>query len=398
MEEPPLPRPPWEEGEEEEEPLGPAALRLLEEADRLSDYIVDRIVRLRELLGSGRLRGSLPLWGRLPEEAGGLPPGYAVDSTFPLDGGIPLIGGHLAAAVAGYVCFGGASAGGMGCHGSHAKAWLVESEEARKLVPVQAKLLEKRVALRLLREGGGEGFKLLLLDGEVVPYQLLFKSQRSVEASPALSRLDEASHMLLEEARRRRVTIVGVVKRSYSRMLAALLGEEPPLNDKAVMTLALGAGEYAGLGSFRDLLPRFAEVLAASHGRSPEKYRLIVSERLERRPRYGDVYVAFYKPRVPRRGAYAVRVEVLDYAGMGLEAVLSALAAASNPATGLPYPIDVVDEYTRIEARALELLRRRLLARVARLLGPAEAAAVLAHTNPEKRYLYEPRGRGAGRL
>ena len=97
--------------------------------------------------------------------------------------------------------------------------------------------------------------------------------------------------------------------------------------------------------------------------------------------------------------AAAVRVEVLDYGGLGLERILSMLNALTNPATGLPYPVDLVDEYTRIEARVLELLRRRVVKRLADLLGAYGPGAllVLGHTNPEKRYLYEkPLGRRTG--
>ncbi len=385
-------------GEEEgEEPLSPAALRLLEEGDRVAESIVARIRELRSLLSRGELRSALEEWGELDRGVEGLEPGYAVDSTFPIEGGLELVGGHLVAAVAGYVCFRGASLPGLGCHGSHARAWFVESEEARRSVPLRAKLLEKKVANRLLLEAEktGGGPRLLLVDGEVVPYQLLFKSSRSVASNPVLRHLDEASSMLLERARRLAVTVVGVVKRSYSKLLSARLGSPVPLNDKAVMTLALRRGEYAVAGRFRELLPLHAEALAKARGRSGEKYRRVVEERLRERPLYGEVVVAFYKPWIP--GSYAVRVEVLDYGGLGLRRLLSMLASASNPATGLPYPIDVVDEYTRLEARALELLRRRVLRRVAELLGsPAEAAALLAHTNPEKRYIYEPRRGGRG--
>jgi hypothetical protein len=113
----------------------------------------------------------------------------------------------------------------------------------------------------------------------------------------------------------------------------------------------------------------------------------VASEVLKKVPEYGDIVVAFYKP---WSGSQAVKVEIINYTGLSVEELLSRLASMTNPATGLPYPIDLVDTYVRFEARLLELVRRRLAAKLAEELGPA-AASLLAHTNPEKRYVYEPR-------
>ena len=386
-----LPGEPWEEGEEPW--LGPAALRVLEESARLADRVAGRLVELRRLLEEdGVVRERLlGIVRRRGLGSGGVVPGVAVDSTFPIDGGLDLVGGHLVVVVAGYVGFGGAC-GGARCSEAYAKAWLVDSEEARKHVPLRAKMLEKAVGLRILRGEEPPRPRVVLLDGEVVPYQLLFRPPSSVERSQVLRRLDRLTTALLEEARRHGVTIVGVVKRSYSRLLSAVVGRKLPLNDKAVMSLVLGPGDYAVAGRFSELLPRYAEMLAAEKGLDPLKYRRAVEARLEERPGYGEVVAAFYRPTGLRRGGYAVRVEVLDYGGLGLENVLSMLNGLTNPATGLPYPVDMVDEYTRLEARVLELLRRRVVAHLAQLLRPmgASVLTVLGHTNPEKRYLYEP--------
>jgi len=383
-------------GEEEEEDVTPAVVRVLAESPRLADRIARRVMELRELFEKEPgVRERLEALARGGLGAEPPPPGAAVDSTFPIDGGLSLVGGHLVVVVAGYVGFGGACGGGVRCSEAYARAWFVDTEEALRQVPLRAKLLEKAVTRRLLEGMEAARPRLILLDGEVVPYQLLFKSSGAVARSRVLSRLDEATARVLEEARERRVTLVGVVKRSYSRILSAVAGRRLPLNDKALMSLLLGPGEYAAAGRFRDLLPRYAEMLAAEKGRSPARYRMVVEERLRERPMYGDVLVAFYRPTRPVRGGYAVRVEVLDYGGLGVERVLSVLNGLTNPATGLPYPVDLVDEYTRIEARVLELLRRRVVAHLASLLGPAArgALSVLAHTNPEKRYVYESRRR-----
>jgi hypothetical protein len=383
------------EGEEEDFEVSPAALRVLEESTRLADRVARRLMELREMLSgaAGERLEAIIRRGRLGFERA--PPGAAVDSTFPIDGGLDLVGGHLVVVVAGYVGFSGACGGGGRCSEAYARAWLVDSEEARRQVPLRAKLLEKALARRLLDGREAARPRLLLVDGEVVPYQLLFKPPSAVRRSRLLSRLDEATAALLEEAREKRVTIVGVVKRSYSRLLSVVAGRRLPLNDKAVMSLLLGGGDYAVAGSFGELLPGYAEMIAAEKGLDPSKYRRAVEARLGERPLYRDVVVAFYRPTRPLRGGYAVRVEVLDYGGLGLERVLSMLNGLTSPATGLPYPVDLVDEYTRLEARVLELLRRRVVAHLAELLRGegVRVLSVLAHTNPEKRYVYEGRRR-----
>ncbi len=417
------PRQPWPTqppGEEPFPPLGwleeeealeatPAALAALRESDAIAEKIVRMLRELRDMLDEDdelRRRLESLISGALGSEKP--VPGVAVDSTFPLDGGLDLVGGHLVVVVAGYVGFAGAC-GGSRCSEAHARALLLESEEARKQVPLIAKTLERVLVRRILRRL--PGIRVILIDGELIPYPLVFKSQKAVERSRLLTRLDEVTAEMLREAREHGVTLVGVVKRSYSYLLSARLGRRLPLNDKAVMTLLLRPGSYAVAGRFSELLPAYAEIVAAQRARQlppgeredaagqlAEKYREAVTERLARRPSYGEVVVAFYRPSRPASAA-AVRVEVLDYGGLGLERILSMLNALTNPATGLPYPVDLVDEYTRIEARVLELLRRRVVKRLADLLGAYGPGAllVLGHTNPEKRYLYEkPLGRRTG--
>ncbi|OWJ54813.1 DNA double-strand break repair nuclease NurA [Pyrodictium delaneyi] len=383
--------------EEEEIELTPAVQSLLETSRQLAEQIANKILSFREEYdGSREIRGileSLPR-GRLGSE--NPLPGVAIDSTFPIDGGMDLVGGHLVAVVAGYVGFGGLRARGVRPYDVYARARFVDTEDAHRILPLYAKLVEKAVAHRVLGyvEQGLMDARIILFDGELIPYQLLFKSQKAVSKSRILAKLDDSVAQLLERAQRLGITLVGVVKRSYSRLLGARLGRRLSLNDKAIMSLLLGNGEYLVLGSFGELLPRYAEIIAAEKGVEPRKYQGIVEERLAARREYSRVIVAFYKPSVSHPNHQAVRVEVLDYGGLGLEKTLSMLNKLTNPATGLPYPIDVVDEYTRLESRMLELLRRKIVGHLASMLeavGGSGALVLLGHTNPEKRYIYEPR-------
>ena len=385
------------EEEEEELMLTPAIQMLLERGRDIAEEIVRKLMEFREEKTASGSRLWEAVESRIVRRRLGLedpPPGVAIDSTFPIDGGMELVGGRLVAIVAGYVGFNGFQSS-EGPRGSYAVAKLVDSEEALKIVPYYAKLYEKKLAMRILSAiaSGSANARIMLFDGELVPYPLLFKHPKSIAKSRILSKLAEVMPKLLEEAEKNSITLVGVVKRSYSKLLAVIAGRKLPLNDKAVMSILLRHGEYAYVGRFGELLPKYATIIALERGGSLSKYREAVKAALKSCSYYADIAVAFYKPHGISPSHQAVRVEILDFGGYGIDRILSMLNKLTNPATGLPYPIDLVDEYIRLEARILELLRRKVIGYLAQALdylGPA-AVMLLGHTNPEKRYLYEPR-------
>ncbi len=365
-----------DEEEFEEELNHYVAVELLREAERVVKRLVESLDSLRDVVKDVISRVKIERLSAAGEQFSGV----AVDSTFPPEGGIELVGGLLVGVVAGYIVFGGLQF--TPPRGLKVSLHLALSDEERRLVAVRAKFLEKRLALKVLEEARRSGIHvpLLLVDGEIVPYQILFRRRLGLRL---LRRLDEATVKLLEAAHDLGTTVVGVVKRSYSQLLSTILGKRLPLNDKAIASLLLGPGEYMVLGTYGELLPAYEKL----GGRIAEAGRAAAA-RIKERKVYGEIVAAFYKPLNPP--SQAVKVEILDYGRLGVHRVLSALASLTNPATGLPYPIDLVDEYVRLEARSLELARRRIVSRLVEELGPS-VAVVLAHTNPEKRYLYEPR-------
>ena len=377
----------------------PAVQSMLEETKRLAERIAGRIIEFRDSFDKVmRILDKLE-WGVLGYDK---PlPGVAIDSTFPMDGGVDLVGGHLAAIIAGYIGYGGVAQGDEKPVESLVEILFADDEEMRNRIPLYAKILEKKIAMRVLRKHVEGKLKpyMILFDGELVPYKLLFRPWKSIEKSRVLSRLDKATVSVLERAREQKITLVGVVKRSYSRLLRVLNNGEPlPLNDKAVMSIVLKSGNYVVLGRFSELVPKYAEIIAEDRkrkGKNVKGYVEGVKELLEKRPEYGNIVVAFYKPRQgPRQ---AIRVEVLDYGGLGMERILSILSTLTNPATGFPYPIDLIDSYVRLESYMLELVRRRVIKHLVDMLREeglrGEHVIVMSHTNPEKRYIYERRKR-----
>lgn len=379
--------------EESEEISQPVIASLLSQVSKLVEKLVERFDSFRAIFLEGldsRIGRRISVYPKTSEKV----PGAAVDSTWPPDGGIELVGGHLIGIVAGYHIFNAKRDIGIRSRGVYTRLFFVDSEEARKKIPLAAKLLEKKVGMKLLGlVGDGKlDITMLLLDGEIIPYQLLFKGQQTIMNRRLLHRLDAAVARLLEMARENNIVIVGIVKRSYSHLASTLHGRLLPLNDKALMSIVLRKQEYMVLGKFRDILPAYARILANS-GRAPSKLPQVIAERLGVRPEYGEVVVAFYKPSITVPYNQAVRIEVYGVNNENeLERIIALLDSMTNPATGLPTPVDLIDEYIRFESRSLELVRRRIVSELATRLGPA-VTTLLSHTNPEKRYLYEPRRR-----
>ncbi len=379
-----------------------------EKAEKLRDYILEDVklvseceeLRKRLILekpgqASDGLMGVLPLRDELNPEIG-----VAVDSTFPPEGGIDMVAGVLVGVVAGYVVYRGAEKLGIGKRGIQAYVdVLPRTDDLGKRVSERARLLERRLVSSIidkLPDGS-----VIVFDGEIVPYSLLYtRPRRSVTKS-----LDSEVSRLLLEASEKRIMLIGVVKRSYTRLFnvyASLCGSRLKLNDKAIASIFLGPGEYTVLGVYTELLPGYAEVVAEEKG--VRKIREVVETRLTEHPEYGRIVTGFYKPsRVPRAWQ-AVKIEV--YAPWlepreALRLAASHLDALTSPATGLPYPVDLVDELVRIEAAALEVVRHRLTKLLLRGLRgsrlhrvpvkPEDLMVVTLYTNPEKRYLYQPR-------
>ena len=387
---PPALFPDEDENVSEEEPI-PAMQAVLQLAEDIARRIIERLALLNEV-GREELLRAAAAWGAYGRPHDPSTPGVAIDSSYPVDGGIDLVLARLAVVVAGFVCFNGAETGEK-CPSTYAREVLAEGHEDSSKLMLIAKSLEKRLAIRLLRSRGGSGFRMMLLDGEVVPYQLLLRPS-AAGRSRLLQRLDRQSCTMLREARNKGVTIVGVVKRSYTRLFAALLKEERGLvNDRALATLMLKRGEYVVLGGFDRLLPLYARYIAEKRGGNADGYAESVRGRLTRCPEYGGITVAFYKPRLPR--AAAVKVEIFNPDPLGgVEQVIALLDNLTNPATGLPYPVDLVDRMTWLNSANLELLRRRILGLLSReprgLRYAKQLLSLLEHGNPEKVFLYQP--------
>ncbi len=65
---------------------------------------------------------------------------------------------------------------------------------------------------------------------------------------------------LISLAKKKGVSLVGIVKRARSKYLSYILGRETPANDKLLASVILKNGEYVSLGKFGDFLPNYLKI------------------------------------------------------------------------------------------------------------------------------------------
>lgn len=326
---------------------------------------------------------------------------YAVDSSYgtpPLE----LVGGVFTVIAYGYV---GVSYGIQDRYVSGA-IYFSDSREA-DLSRFSA-ILEKRLAARLLETKleGRKNIDLLVLDGEIaihpLPYNLAVKGGKYEEINRVVNRM-------LKAAAQSRTTIVGVAKRVRSKYLSVLANKCLPVNDKITASTMLKPGEYFSLGKLRDILPKWVLIHYADCEGNRERDSILMcysgkstklsekGERLCRRLKefdknfktvletheypylrhLGDIEVVYYMPPGHRT---AVRVEVLDFGNLGVENIVSYLAATTSTVTGYPQILDAVDQYVRVSPDLVEAVLTSLLTKT-----PESLAYIMWPTNMQKR-------------
>ncbi len=198
----------------------------------------------------------------------------------------------------------------------------VFSEIDHDQVVSYARLIEREKALHELASGMPS---IIMIDGELLP----LKALRSINNKNWL-KVHEKTLELIETSRKRDVNLIGVVKRSYSKDLASLIGVR--VNDRVLASMLLNRGEYISL----------------------------VHPFLEE---YGCKLV-FYKPL--RGPDQALKLEVCGEVGD----IVSILAKEAG-STGFPWIIDIVDSLVKQEvSRMLKYIESYVSSRIARLTIP----------------------------
>jgi len=370
------------EGSGEREP-GVAPELLSRDIDRVVEEIYAHVVKLKAVRGlSEGLRAS----GLVGRAGLGRPCCfYAVDSSFTAPP-IEIAGGYLGVIQVAELVSGGS------CTGSHRLRAYVEYHPNRDLTSVKARLYERMALLHALeaRRRGAAGFDVALIDGGLLYRGGLEEySYLSPEESGVVDEVASLTVRAFETAWETNTPLVGVLKRSYSRDLAALHGlRGVGLSDRVLMTMILEEGEYHVAGDYVSILRGLKSVFEKLEDEEGEeasllrsriqwlesivnRYKVRVAERVK---------IVFYKPRSPR--SLAVKAEVYEPRGWRISEVVEALMGSTG-STGFPIPLDYVDQMASITpaVRQLvyDLVKSKLSARDAEL-----AEILMKLVNPQK--------------
>ncbi len=247
----------------------------------------------------------------------------AVDSAFPR-APIDLIGMSIAPIAAAYAVTGPTPLRSV----KRLVLYAVDDQLKPETVSLRARIEERRILVELMEKYRP---KVALIDGEIVPLKLIRLSKE----------LRELTDVMLEKAKLRHITVIGVVKRSKTRFLSKILNVNA--NDKAIAAYALSP----------------CEAIIIDHPSG------VLRER--------GCKLVIYKP--PRGPAAAVKLEVC---GSLEEAARHACSAGWS---GLPWLADLVDALAKAEA---ERLIRLVDSKVRGLLGAHGVVELALPVNPQE--------------
>ena len=238
--------------------------------------------------------------------------------------------------------------------------------------------LERELAIEILEKSEVD---LLIFDGNIFPFPMVYARDWKEWINVV-----DTMRTLISLAEKKKVSLVGVVKRARSKYFSYILGRETPVNDKLLASVILKNGEYVSLGKFGDFLPDYLRI---AHGDRGEDYIRRFEERCRELP-LEDVELLFYKTEKPTQYDSATKVEILDLAGIGVDEIVNALAGMSTN-TGFPAVIDWIDEIVRNEHRVLAFLRDLLEKELMNNCSDEEKEIIMklcGFINPQKSYLF----------
>ncbi len=299
---------------------------------------------------------------------------YAIDSSFKSP--LPLVFGDLFLVVGGYVRYPRVETRNTKINRGLRVLIRCREELTSRIQSAISKLVERRIALDILKSGEYDTVKwnTLIFDGPIVPLWPLILFTRSLYTQE--QKLLDMSRRIIRTSRRKRKSIIGIIKRVRTHFigrgivkhlldggyLSGLKQREVKalkrVNDKALATLLLNPGEAMSIGKLGTssvIIDALLEI-----GR-----KAAFDEFVDSNPWIRDVYVVFIKP---KRSRHVVRLEILDYGGIGFRDILGWINENSSH-TACPYILDVVDRYTAISNIIYELTRKIMIRSTAHTLS-----------------------------
>ncbi len=188
---------------------------------------------------------------------------------------------------------------------------------------------------------------LLILDGPlVVPPHLKLLGLKKDMKNLAGSLLN-----LLSKAEGMEIPVIGFVKRSRSMFLSKKLGLR--LRDSALLSQVLDVGEFT----------KPIEISEVAHSR----YKAYLNGSIE----VLDGLYCFYMKSV---GGRVYRVEVSGWDRANIGGLASLLYHLAEPSTGVPVPLMIVDDYSKVTDRVADSMLLSFISRVLRAVKDGELA------------------------
>lgn len=367
---------PEEEYELTPELITEISKKSVEESRRISKRIatiLEKISVIREAILSGEVPDARII--KVREMRGDLPriSCYAIDSSFKSP--LPLVFGDLFIVIGGYVRFPRVKTDNARINRGLRVLVRCREELTSRIQSAISKIVERKIALEILRckECDVETWNLLMIDGSIIPLwpTILFTRYLYRQEKEFV----DLSRSVAEECEEKRKTILGIIKRVRTHFIGRgivnfmkdknmLTGVSEDVikaikdaNDKVLATLLLNPGEALMIGTFggSSIINKvFEEVKEKAIGKDRETF---IEKFMNENPWIKSINVGFIKP---RRSRHVVRIEILDYAGLGEENILAWLNKNSTH-TACPYVLDVVDKYTAISNTVYELARKLMI-------------------------------------
>ena len=305
-----------------------------------------------------------------------IPACYAIDSSFKSP--LPLVFGDLFIVIGGYVRYPRVKGADTTVNRGLRVLVRCREELTSRVQSAISKIVERRIALEILEhkeyDQDDRGWKILMFDGPLVPLWPIILFTRSLYRQE--EKLLEMSRKIASICRNRRKTMLGIVKRVRTHFigrgiirkyeeLGILTGLEKETikamkeaNDKALATLLLEPGEALIIGKYGE--SEIIELELKEVGRKGAFDEFINNNEWVK-----DVIVAFIKP---KRSKHVIRLEILDYGGIGTEKILAWINENSSH-TACPHVLDIVDKYTAISNIIYELARKIIIKNTTRTLS-----------------------------
>ena len=335
---------------------------------------IRKIARIRELLIEGSLEGAEIVDINSFQEMKPEIECYAIDSSFKSP--LPLVFGDLFLVIGGYVRYPRVDTNNVRINRGLRVLIRCREELISRIQSAISRIVERKIALEILRrkEIGRTKWNLIMLDGPIVPLWPLILFTRSLY--PQERKLLELSRKMINLCKLKKKSVLGIIKRVRTHLIGkgivkilednGYLRDIPPrvlkamkkANDKALATLLLRPGEALIIGDFGT--SKIIESELTEIGR-----KATFDEFVEENLWIKKVFVLFIKP---KRSRHIVRIEILDYANIGLEKIMNWLNENSSH-TACPYILDIVDKYTAISNAIYELTRKIMIRSTAQNLA-----------------------------